>query len=99
MARCYACGAILPEKIGRSTSCTHCGKEAKVCLNCRFYEKGLQWDCRERIDEPVREKDRANFCGFFAPETKRTTGGAGGNGEKGEENAKRAFFKLFSDDH
>jgi hypothetical protein len=98
MARCYACGAILPEKIGRSTSCTHCGKEAKVCLNCRFYEKGLQWDCRERIDEPVREKDRANFCGFFAPEVKRTEA-SGKKDERGGEDAKRAFSKLFSDEH
>ena len=32
---------------------------------CQLPQKGLQWDCRESIAEPVRDKERANFCDYF----------------------------------
>jgi hypothetical protein len=101
MARCFSCGSLLPDKIYRTTVCPVCDKDAKVCLNCAFYEKGAQWDCREKIDEPVREKERANFCGFFEPEKKRRETSAGtGTKEGGGKavDAKRAFLGLFGDD-
>jgi hypothetical protein len=98
MARCFSCGSELPEKIFRTTTCPSCDKDAKVCLNCSFYEKGAQWDCRERIDEPVRDKDRGNFCAFFVPETRRTgREGTGGGTDKSEE-AKKAFKGLFGEE-
>ena len=67
MANCYACGASLEAlgRVYRSTLCPSCAKEVHVCLNCRFYEPGAHWDCRETISEPVRDKERANFCDFF----------------------------------
>lgn len=67
MATCYSCGQPFPERMSiyRSSVCPACGKDAKVCLNCRFYEPGAHWDCRETINEMVAEKDRANFCEFF----------------------------------
>lgn len=104
MPICYHCKVLLPEEIGRTTLCGSCGKEVRVCYNCRFYAPGLQWDCRERIDEPVREKDRANFCGFFSPGENRKTGTEGsgttglGSGPGRENAAKNAFLGLFSSD-
>ena len=67
MGSCHACGAELPGDlpIFRETECPRCSQPLKVCLNCTFYEKGLQWDCRESIAEPVRDKERANFCDYF----------------------------------
>ena len=67
VGQCHACGALLPRDlpIFRETECPQCARPLKVCLNCTFYEKGAQWDCRESIPEPVREKDRANFCDYF----------------------------------
>ncbi len=103
MPICYNCKTSLPEVIGRSTLCEGCGKELRVCFNCRFYAPGLQWECRERIDEGVQEKDRANFCGFFSAggnsKTKRGRGGSDGNsgtGKSKEEAARDAFKGLFS---
>lgn len=67
MIQCYVCGFELPRntQIFRETECPQCNKPLKVCLNCTFYQRGLQWDCRETITEPVIEKDRANFCDYF----------------------------------
>ncbi len=67
MHACTFCGAAVenPREVYRNSTCPGCGKDLKICLNCRFYSAGAHWDCTETIDEPVRDKDRANFCTFF----------------------------------
>lgn len=93
MANCYHCGTEFPApfSVYRSTVCPSCGKDVKVCLNCRFYEPGAHWDCRETVNELVVEKDRANFCEFFALSTEhRASRGAGAAKE-----ARSDFDKLF----
>ena len=50
---------------GFNEACDACGKDLHACLNCRFYKKGLRWDCAEVIDEPVPDKDRRNRCEWF----------------------------------
>lgn len=97
MASCFSCGGSLDdlEGIFRSTQCPYCGKDVRVCLNCEFYDPGAHWECRETISEPVRDKDRANFCDYFTPATKRS-GIAGGAG--GSDKAKDDFRKLFGDE-
>lgn len=96
MANCFSCGESLAgiEKAFRSTVCPSCGKDVRVCLNCRFYDPGAHWECRETISEPVRDKDRANFCGFFslAESTNR-----GVKGEGKADKARDDFNKLFGD--
>jgi hypothetical protein len=68
MHACHFCGAAIenPREVYRSTTCPSCGKDLKICLNCRFYSPGAHWDCAESIDEMVRDKDRSNFCTFFS---------------------------------
>jgi len=97
MANCFACGHPLPsrERIFRSTLCEECGADAHVCLNCDFYLPGAHWDCRETIDEQVRDKDRANFCDYFSL-SKTTSGGATDGGGKAED-ARKNFQNLFGD--
>lgn len=67
MHACHFCGAAVqnPREVFRGTSCPGCGKDLKICLNCRFYSPGAHWDCSETIDEMVADKDRANFCTYF----------------------------------
>ncbi len=67
MRACHFCGHAVAEDLplGRSTACPQCQRDLKICLNCQFYAPGAHWDCRETISEPVREKDRGNFCDFF----------------------------------
>jgi hypothetical protein len=63
---CFKCGAGLEiDFVGRREECPNCGADVHVCLNCDFYELGRANDCREPQAEPVKEKDRSNFCGFF----------------------------------
>jgi len=91
MGKCHYCGAPLEAPIYRSSECTQCGKDTKICLNCTFYSETSHWECRESIGEAVREKDRSNYCDFFRIANS-------GNGDvKKEDNASDAFNKLFGD--
>ena len=96
MGYCYHCGADIEPPVYRSTVCPGCGKDVKVCLNCKFYSPGAHWDCRETIPEQVREKDRANFCGYFSlsPDPPGKKGSGKGPGKSDE--ARKAFDDLFS---
>lgn len=103
MATCFKCGLGLParEKIFRSTVCERCGSDLRVCKNCGFYLPGAHWDCRETIPEAVREKDRANFCEFFRPETEKDAEDRAPTGDvesdNREEKARDLFNSLFGD--
>ncbi|MEM5947896.1 hypothetical protein WKV44_05005 [Spirochaetia bacterium 38H-sp] len=66
--KCSFCGAdITADKVFRTTICPSCGRDAKVCKNCRFYDPDAHWQCRETIPEPVSDKEIANFCAYFSP--------------------------------
>ena len=66
MASCYSCGTAFEiDRVYRTSVCPNCGTAVKVCKNCKFYESGAQWDCRETISEPVRDKERVNYCEYF----------------------------------
>lgn len=67
MRVCYFCGNPLEEtvQIFRSSTCPSCSKDLKICYNCKFYSESAHWNCLETIDEPVADKDKSNFCGYF----------------------------------
>ena len=91
---CWYCGNNIEGSVYRNTTCGSCGKDAKVCKNCTFFEPGAHWDCRETIQEPVREKERANFCDYFVY-TNRTPGG---ENTSRQEKARDTFNSLFGDE-
>jgi len=66
---CFHCGRAIEvkERVGFRDECPQCERPLHVCRNCGFYEPGLNNDCRETQAERVVEKDRANFCEYFAP--------------------------------
>ena len=99
MHACHFCGTAVenPREVYRSSTCPACGKDLKICLNCRFYSLGAHWDCAESIDEMVRDKDRANFCTFFS--FRQSTPGAKGAAQPDAgQQAKRKIDKLFGND-
>lgn len=67
--KCHSCAADLEfdEPVGRSSRCPRCGSDLRCCLNCRFYDISSYNDCAEPMAERVLEKDRGNFCDYFAP--------------------------------
>lgn len=99
MPVCHACGTAIadPRAVTRYSTCSSCGKDLRVCLNCRFYDPSAHWQCREDIPEEVREKDRANFCEYFM--LRRKDAAASGDAKKpsGDDKAREDFFKLFGD--
>ena len=69
MKACYACktpweGAPGSQP-GRDETCSKCGADLKVCLNCRFYDRSAHNECRSSTTEPVLDKDKRNFCDEF----------------------------------
>lgn len=67
---CWRCGASLadvPLPFARAAECAACRADLHVCVMCAFYAPGVANACREPIAEPVAEKRRANFCGYFTP--------------------------------
>lgn len=100
MSYCHACRHQFDDRtrVYRNTECEACGKELHVCLNCRFYDPSAHWECRETISEPVREKDRANFCDHFSlkPGTP-ADGGAPSGAPAREDKARSDLRKLFGD--
>jgi hypothetical protein len=68
MKLCHACKKALDlgRETGRRDECPHCHADLHCCLNCRFYDRSAPKQCREPQADLVREKDRANFCDFFA---------------------------------
>jgi formate dehydrogenase maturation protein FdhE len=94
---CYYCGNQANETITRSLLCSHCRRELRICLNCKYYKKDAYWDCDKDIPEQVIEKERANFCDFFVYAPKIDKDKQEKN-QKAKNEAKDNFLKLFNDE-
>jgi hypothetical protein len=79
-------------KVARGDACPKCHSDARVCLNCNFFDQFAPNQCREPQAEVVRDREKANFCEFFTPSAKR--GAAGQQRSKADE-ARSAFDNLF----
>ena len=66
---CWHCGAEIEvkERVGFRDGCIKCDRPLHVCRNCGFYDPTFHNQCRETQAEMVADKERANFCEFFAP--------------------------------
>jgi len=91
MNKCYFCGSGFDGQIFRNTLCPSCGKEMKICMNCRHFEDAAHHQCREPQAEYVQDKLRANFCDYFS-----AGGSASRKGKSDEESARKTFEDLFS---
>jgi len=91
---CWKCGAGLdevPQPLSRYAECLDCRTELHVCRMCRFYDPAVAQACREPIAEEVKDKTRANFCGYFEPRPGAYAGPAG------PSKADAALAALFGD--
>ena len=71
--QCFSCGISIEsqDRPGFRMTCDRCGSDIHCCRNCRFYDPKVYNECLETAAEVVRDKERANFCEFFEPGTKR----------------------------
>ncbi|MBF0158912.1 MAG: hypothetical protein HQL58_05260 [Magnetococcales bacterium] len=67
---CWYCGTALSSHgMGREDECPACRRATRVCRNCHFYDTSACDECREPQAERVIDKERANFCDFFEPDS------------------------------
>lgn len=74
---CWHCGHRLgPNDYARESVCPECGRATHVCRNCRYYDTHRPNACAETVADPVANKERPNFCGYFEAIEQRATGAA-----------------------
>lgn len=90
---CFNCKKEMEfvDTISRSDECPQCHTDVRCCKNCQFYDSKVYNECRETQADPVREKDRSNFCGFFTPST--GTAAQQGTAKESVLSAAEALFK------
>ena len=75
---CWHCGQSLEERdYAREGTCPKCGRQTHVCRNCRYYDTSRPNACSEPIADPVPDKMRANFCGYFEAREQAAASGHG----------------------
>jgi hypothetical protein len=95
---CWKCGTEVLEisgarKILRTDTCSKCESDLHACKNCQFYDRQYHNECRETQAEWVSDKERANYCDYFAPSTRT----AGTTAKSSTDHVKSAFDGLFKD--
>ncbi|MBR5668038.1 MAG: hypothetical protein IKX15_00335 [Spirochaetales bacterium] len=93
MATCPKCGAEISLPIHRTTECPSCSVPLHACRFCSSYSPESHYECRETVDEPVRDKERANFCDHFRLTDKHVGSSAQ---EERSKKAKEALANLFN---
>lgn len=98
MSQCFSCQSPLPDyllsgSVGRSETCARCHSDVRCCKNCQYYDLAAEWQCREHIPEPVKEKERANFCELF--QLKKSAAGKGDKKPSGRDDLLKAAEALF----
>ena len=92
--QCWKCGAEIddqPLPLARAAECRHCHADLRVCRMCEYFDRRAARACREPVADPVNDKERANFCGYF-----QAKAGAFERADTaGTEAAKAALDSLF----
>ncbi len=89
---CFKCGARIadePMPLAREARCRACTADLYVCRMCTFYDTSKAKSCAEPVADEVRDKERANFCGYFELNTRAHA--ASGEGEA----ARRELAAMF----
>ena len=95
---CWKCKKnTVTTSIYRNSECPVCNTDLHSCLNCKFYDESSHYECKEIIDELVKDKERRNFCDYFVEKQYDTNSD---NSSKSVDDAKKsardAFNSLFS---
>jgi len=89
---CHACGQSYDgapgTQPGRGETCVKCGADLYCCLNCSLFDPSA-YQCTSRTTEPVKDKEKRNFCDEFQLGTK--AGGA----QSSEDDMKKKWDSLF----
>lgn len=67
MGVCFKCGTAFAGKPARGDDCDKCRQALRCCMNCKHYDTKAYNSCKESQAERVVDKERGNFCDYFAP--------------------------------
>ena len=89
---CALCGkeTQIDKYFSRKSTCTKCGGDIHICLNCKFYSESSHNKCLETKSEFQRTRDKTNFCDYFVF---KETASSSSSGEK--EDALKKLEDLF----
>jgi hypothetical protein len=92
MKLCVLCGEeVETDKFfSRKSTCSKCGGDLHICLNCRFYSETSHNKCLEPKAEFQRTREMANFCDYF---TFRESASSSSGNEK--DDALKKLEELF----
>jgi hypothetical protein len=92
--RCARCGHVESLDVGSQSQCGQCRTPLHACIQCRSFDAGARFECREQIPARISPKDAVNDCGLFAPRVsvERETGSTPASGST---SARKAFDDLF----
>lgn len=92
---CWKCKKnTVTTSVYRNTECPICSADLHSCLNCKFYSESSHYECRESVDELVKDKEKRNFCDYFAE--KKYDSQNEQNPSASVKSARDAFNSLFS---
>ena len=86
----------IKHKICRQDTCPHCHRDLRCCKQCKFYDPNAYNECREVAAERIVDKERANFCDFFAVRGSKACSGSYNRTKEAKE-ALEALFKKPAD--
>jgi hypothetical protein len=65
---CHSCGKDVKIQggVSRQELCPHCRGDLHCCVNCSLNDPYAHNQCREPAAEWVKDRDKNNFCEYFA---------------------------------
>ena len=96
---CWNCGKSteLDGRVMKGDYCPNCRADQRCCRGCRHFDPRARWQCREPIDNPIADKEKANFCDWFQVRQAVQQGGQILREMDNKEARKKAFDDLFKD--
>jgi hypothetical protein len=91
---CFRCGASLAAlslPLSRRDECPECTASLHVCRMCRHFDPAAVNQCREDDAEEVRDKERVNFCEWFAPTEDAFDAGAKADADRAKQSLDAQF--------
>ena len=70
--QCWKCGMELKNLLlpfSRYEECINCNADLHACITCKNFNLSVSNGCNEERADLIVEKEKANFCEYFYPNT------------------------------
>lgn len=91
--RCRSCHERNDPVVARDALCVKCRAPLHACAQCRHFDGGAPFQCRQPVPAAISPKSRANDCAFYEPAV--TLDLTGRKAADTPDQARSAFDALF----